>query len=115
MDESIIGIYARLFYGGYRMIDIDKYGIFKIGLTREEIQMYLKDRYEYLVREGFSSVKSYKKIADVYKKFDKVAGVNTCAAVKCPHCFKLISVMYYHDVLRYANVVFGITKDTYFD
>lgn len=97
------------------MIDIDKYGIFKLGLTKEEIQNYLKDRYEYLVRERFVSVRAYKKVEDVYKKFDKVAGVNTCAAVKCPVCNKMISIMYYHDVSRFANVVFGITKDTYFD
>ena len=81
---------------------IEEYGIFKHGMTVQEVNEYLKERN-----------KKYK-IRNVYNKFGKIAGVNTGALVICPECGKQISLMYRHDVLRFADKLF-LGKETYFD
>jgi len=84
-------------------IDIYQFGIYRMGLTDSEIKEYLS------LRQG------KKKIKDVWKKFCFTAGVNTMAMITCEFCKKNFCLMYRHDVLRFANVVFGVTKGTYFD
>ena len=94
------------------MVDIENYGIYKIGMTGEEIKEYLKDRYN--SKEGNLGIRKRKYLIVFYKKFNKIAGTNTCATIICPCCKKQIILMYRHDVERFANVLFEGIK-TYFD
>ena len=90
------------------MIDIYKFGKFKLGLTAEEIRVYLRERLNEL-----NQFNVYKKCpADVIRRFNKVAGINTmsCKMIKG----KLVPLMYRHDVERFANCIFCKTP-TYFD
>jgi len=88
------------------MIDIEDFGVYKEGMTREEIKNYLKEYYHSVTQKI-----SFKLID---KKFDKIAGVNTCASIKCPCCKKQIILMYRHDVKRFADKLF-LGRETYFD
>lgn len=83
--------------------DVMSYGQFTGGLTSEEIKDYLRARSGKL------------KVERLYKKFAEIAGCNTCAVFTCPYCICHTVLMYRHDVLRFANVLFGKTKSTYFD
>lgn len=84
-------------------IKIYSYGVYKKGLTRDEIKNYLR------ARSGKYAV------ANLYKKFVKIAGVNTMSMYSCSCCDFNTSLMYHHDVERFANVLFGVTTSTYFD
>ena len=80
---------------------LDQYGVFRLGLTVDEIKHYLK------FRNGG-------KLKQTYKKFCKIAGCNTEALVNCPMCKENITLMYRWDVERFSNQLFDGTK-TYFD
>jgi 20S proteasome alpha/beta subunit len=87
------------------MIDINEYGKYRIGLTSEEIQEYLKERYN----EGLKALpipyKTIKKcLKATYKKFCAIAGVNTVGVVKKDN--KNITLMYRYDVKRFADKLF---------
>ena len=84
-------------------IDLVHYGRYRMGLTIEEIKDYLRARSGKLKVEG------------LYKKFCKIAGCNTCSMHVCEDCKRELVLLYRHDVLRFADVLFGKTKDTYFD
>ena len=77
--------------------DIIKVGKYKIGLTSEEIDQFLK------------IVSKKKHIKRLRKKFNGIAGVNTMGV--SPHGEPL---MYRYDVLRFTlKLLYGFT--TYFD
>lgn len=78
-------------------VDIDYFGDYRLGLTAEEIDEYLRRR---------TGKKNLKKIRS---DFDKTAGVNTCAIGPQGQ-----TLMYRHDVKRFADVVL-LNKPTYFD
>ena len=83
-------------------LGLSKFGRFTIGLTHDEIKDYLR------VRANQSGVER------LYKKFCKIAGVNTMGMYTCPKCGDHRSLMYRHDVKRFADVMFlGIP--TYWD
>jgi len=81
-----------------KTIDIYNFGIYTDGLTHKEIKQYLK------LRSG------KKRLGNLYTKFTKIAGVNTCVMNDIGEI-----LMYRHDVERFADVLFGVTKTTYFD
>ena len=83
-------------------IDLQHYGIFRMGLTDDEIKEYLKNR------------ANTDKMGDLYKRFCKIAGVNTMGIIHCTSCRKEYVLMYRHDVQRFADVMF-LNKPTYFD
>jgi len=83
--------------------DIYRYGIFRSGLTLEEVDAYL------LVRSG--KTVGIKKLR---KQFSDLFGCGTAPLVVCPRCKKNICLLYRHDVERFANVMFENTP-TYFD
>lgn len=76
------------------------FGAFNKGLTQDEIDLYLK------VRANTTN------IAHLRKKFNNVAGCNTCP-VEIVHG-KEVVLMYRHDVKRFADRLFDGTP-TYFD
>ena len=82
--------------------NIEDYGKYRLGLTKEEIKKYLKMR------------ANTNKLGGLYKKFCKIAGVNTVAIVTTDCCKKDIRLMYRWDVERFADVLF-LNKPTYFD
>ena len=84
-------------------LDLTHFGQFRIGLTGEEIKNYLRARAD---KKG---------IERIYKSFCNIAGCNTVGSFQCPDCNVLHSLMYRWDVKRFADVLFGVTKDTYFD
>lgn len=75
---------------------IENYGLYRMGLTDEEIRIYLNAR-------------NTKGIKRVYDKFNKIAGVNTMSVTPDGQ-----PLMYRHDVERFANKLFNGTE-TYFD
>jgi len=83
-------------------VDINEFGVYTHGLTGNEIKEYLKKR------SGVT------KIGNLYRKFLRIAGVNTVATCKCEFCGWEFSLMYRHDVERFADVLF-LGKKTYFD
>jgi hypothetical protein len=83
-------------------------GNFTLGMTSDEVDDYLRRRNAKRLRLKEPAVR------DVIKKFNKIAGVNTCGAVQCPKCKEWISLMYRHDVQRFADKLFDGTE-TYFD
>jgi len=92
----------RFYYDEEGNIKLRSYGVFNSGLTHEEIKNYLRARANKI------------SIERVYKKFIEIAGINTCPVVSCPNCNKEMSLMYRHDVQRFADVLFlGIS--TYWD
>lgn len=88
-------------------IDIDEFGIFKQGMAVPEIYNYLKARAKNTKYEKYSKKR-------LLKEFSRIAGRNTCAVTICPICGKLIGLMYYYDVKRFADVMFR-GKSTYWD
>lgn len=78
--------------------DLYNYGTYRLGLTSEEIDDYLR------ARSGKMMIKSLR------KKFNEIAGCNTMAVAPTGE-----SLMYHHDVHRYADVLFRKTQGTYFD
>jgi hypothetical protein len=79
--------------------DLHNYGKFRLGLTSEEVSNYLT------VRAWQHSKKFSKKLE---KKYQEIAGCNTCAVVDG------IVLHYRHDVERFADALFD-GKGTYFD
>ena len=78
-------------------VNIEQFGDYRMGLCNEEIDQYLKAR-------------NVKNIKNVNKKFSRIAGCNTVAVGPQGQ-----SLMYRWDVKRFADVLFGVTKFTYFD
>lgn len=87
----------------YNKINIDSIGNFTIGLNSNEIDEYLK------IRSGKNNIKSLR------NRFDKIAGRNTCGTYTCSKCNNMTILMYRYDVERFADILFGKTKETYFD
>ena len=90
-----------------KKININDFGVFKMGMTEPEIYDYLKARAKNTKYAKYSK----KRMLD---KFWRVAGRNTCSFYACPFCGKATMLMYYHDVERFANVMFE-GKSTYWD
>ena len=86
-------------------VDINEFGKYRLGLTSKEIKEYLALRW----KEQFNGVRIKKSL---YNQFYKIVGVNTCAVIR--EGKKDISLMYRHDVERYADKLF-LNKSTYFD
>lgn len=83
-------------------IFINDYGKYRLGLADLEIKEYLKKR------AGTT------RLGNLYRKFIRVAGVNTQGVEFCECCGKEIVLMYRWDVERFADKMFlGIP--TYFD
>ena len=79
-------------------VNIMRFGAYRMGLTNEEIKEYLSRR------------ANTKAIAKLVEKFNRIAGCNTCTVgPQGQH------LMYRHDILRFADVLFGVTRGTYFD
>lgn len=78
-------------------IDIDDFGEYRLGLTSKEIEIYIK------LRTGMKGVKP------LYKKFCKVAGVNTGAIN-----LQGESLMYRDDVRRFVDKLL-LNIPTYWD
>ena len=83
--------------------DIDRYGEFTMGLNSAEIERYIQFRANKI------------KVKGLLNKFYKIAGVNTCAVYSCGFCGEQTVLMYRNDVERFADVLFGVTKGTYWD
>lgn len=84
-------------------LDLESFGQFRMGLTKEEIKDYLRARANTL------------NVERLYKKFCDIAGCNTMSSFHCPKCKYNTSLLYRHDALRFADVLFGKTKETYWD
>lgn len=84
-------------------LDIEHFGQFRMGLTQLEVKDYLRARANKL------------SIEKLYKKFHEIAGRNTMSSSRCLDCNVSYSLMYRWDVERFADVLFGVTKETYFD
>lgn len=82
---------------------IENYGKFMRGLTVDEIYNYIRAR------------SGKMRITGLYKKFVEIAGVNTMSCTSCKECGHFETLMYRHDVLRFCDVLFGVTTSTYFD
>lgn len=89
--------------------DINRYGIYRQGLTPKEIKNYLKILSKTTALIRFSKLTT----KELYRKFVKIAGVNTMALVTLPDG-TVNSLMYRHDVKRFADGLF-LGKSTYFD
>jgi len=87
-----------------QVFDIYSYGDYRMGLTNKEIKDYLVIRHNDLKK-----IKIKKCSIALFKKFCKIAGVNTCALGPNGEI-----LMYRHDVQRFADVLF-LNKPTYFD
>jgi len=85
-----------------QILELGYYGDYKMGLTEDEIKDYLRVRANTV------------RIETLYKKFCKIAGNNTMGIYKCPCCNFETSLMYRHDVQRFADKLF-LGKETYFD
>ena len=88
-------------YNSDKEIDIYSSGIFRGGLSSEEVNNYL------IARSNKINIKKLR------KKYDEIAGVNTCEVV-CANG-KSIILYFRHDVERFADVLFKKTKSTYWD
>lgn len=84
-------------------IDLYLFGKFNIGLTNEEIVDYIRVR-----------ANKYK-VKGLVKSFYKIAGTNTVGLYICSKCKDEKILMYRHDVKRFADVLFKVTKSTYWD
>lgn len=89
--------------------DINQYGIYRQGLDSKEIKRYLKILSKTTALIRFSKLTT----KELYRKFVKIAGVNTMALVTLPDG-TVNSLMYRHDVLRFANCLF-LNKPTFWD
>ena len=85
-----------------KKIDISQFGDYRMGLTGEEIEAYLK------LRAGV------KELGTLCEQFNTVAGSNTGVVVKTQCCGKEIVLMYREDVERFADLVLE-GKPTYWD
>lgn len=103
MKTKIQMIKAKFYLDENGEPEINLFGRYRSGLTNQEINDYLR------ARAGTVQVKTLR------KKFNKIAGVNTGSSASCENCGYLQSLMYRHDVKRFADVLFGITNGTYFD
>lgn len=79
-------------------INIDDYGVYRMGLTAEEIKIYIQAR------------RRHTKVSKLIKRFYDIAGCNTMAMTPDGR-----SLMYRHDVKRFADILFGESNSTYFD
>ena len=86
--------------------DIDQYGIYRQGLDSQEIKKYLKIRARNTMFDKLTT-------KQLYSRFGKIAGVNTMALVTLPNG-TVNSLMYRHDVLRFADCLF-LNKPTFWD
>lgn len=80
-----------------KQINIDDFGDYRLGLTSEEINEYLR------CRTGRSKIKRLR------KQFNKVAGINTVALGPAKQI-----LMYRWDVKRFTDVIL-LHKPTYWD
>jgi hypothetical protein len=106
--------------------DIEQVGIYRAGLTGEEIKKYITDFYFSMTDAqkekflGFGLKKENYNISPdiLYVKFCNVSGVNTqgVITIQCEECkcSKMVSLMYRHDVERYTKKMFFRTQ-TCFD
>lgn len=88
-----------------KIIDLTFYGKYRMGLTEEEIKEYLKKR------------AGVKRLGNLYNKFCRVADANTMSGefeYDRNGKRQLVSLMYRHDVQRFADLMFDRTP-TYFD
>lgn len=92
------------------MLDINYFGKYRVGLTKNEIKMWLTLRYNELLSWRGKPIEKINK--GTYNKFYAIVGVNTCAVIK--EGKKDISLMYRHDVERFTDKLF-LNKETYFD
>lgn len=83
-------------------VDISCFGDYTTGLSNSEIDKYLMRR------------ANTEAITRIRERFNKIAGVNTVGVHQCEMCGKQMSLMYRHDVERFADVLF-LGKGTYFD
>lgn len=74
-------------------LDLENYGEYRMGLTGQEIETYIKARAKKL------------EVKKLVNKFYDIAGVNTMAVSPNGE-----SLMYRHDVKRFSDVLFGKTK-----
>ena len=88
---------------GKRGIDIYDYGKYLVGLTEEEIRIYLK------IKAGLSKRASGNALL---KKFWKIAGANTCGMIE--ENSEQVTLMYRHDVERFTNKLLH-KVETYWD
>ena len=88
--------------------DLKQYGDYRLGLSTEEVDEYLRCRARNYAR--------YKKCSTPRLRtlFNKMAGVNTMAVISPKYCKKSIVLMYRYDVKRFADKMFLGTL-TYFD
>lgn len=100
--KTKIQIIKDKFYFDEDGVKIKSFGKYRSGLTNQEIDDYL------CVRAGNVQIKILR------KKFNKIAGVNTVACATCGNCGYLQSLMYRHDVKRFADQLF-LNKPTYWD
>lgn len=95
-----------------RQINIKSFGDFNIGLSNEEINTYLQQRYNsYAECLGMSQI-TKRELKSLRKKFAKITGINTQAVIYVNG--KSIELMYRYDVKRFADVLF-IGKTTVWD
>ena len=87
-------------------IDINNYGIYRLGLTNAEVTDYLHMRC--LQKRRIKRLLTLREIQDIQKKFNVIAGANTCASVNG------IILHYRWDVQRHSDVLFEKIS-TYFD
>lgn len=85
-------------------LDIINYGEYRLGLINEEIEHYIEARCSLPQYKN-----KFKNIKKAITKFWDIAGVNTMAINSLGE-----PLMYRHDVLRFAGVLFNREK-TYWD
>ena len=86
--------------------DIDEYGIYRQGLTTEEIKYYLKIR-------ARNTKLAKRTVTRLYRAFTDITGVNTMAIVTLENGTEEM-LMYRHDVKRFSEVLFD-SISTYWD
>jgi len=88
-------------------VDIDNYGAYRLGLTKEEIVDYLHMRE--LQKGRYKGLLKLEKINKLVERFNDIAGCNTCAVGPQGQ------ILHYRwDVLRFSNQLFDGTE-THFD
>lgn len=105
--DYLTGFYLKdvvNYKGKYKDLDIENYGEYRLGLTKEEIKHYLKAKCELPQYR-----RKFKYSQKLYNKFVEIMGVNTVAIAPNGE-----SLWYRHDIERFAGVLFNREK-TYFD
>jgi len=92
------------------MLDINNFGKYRVGLTKQEIKEWLKVRWNELLPLKSVPLKKINKAT--WKKFNEIAGCNTCGFVVANK--NIVHLMYRWDVERFTNQLFD-NKETYFD